>query len=68
MVEPEFNHNGQHITAIVHLDTAVHEAYLHPIYGSAFIPYELHFFETLHAFCIYYVNKYTDYHMHKTAY
>ena len=56
------------VTAIVHLDTAVHRAYLLFIYGSAFIPHELHFSEMLHAFCTYYVNKYADHHMHKPAY
>ena len=68
MVEPEFNHNGQHVTVIVHLDTAVCGAHLIPIYGSAFIPHELYFSKMLHAFCVYYVNKYADHHMHKTAY
>ena len=64
MVELEFNHNGQHVTVIVHLVGA----HLLPIYGSAFIPHELHFSEMLHAFHTYYVNKYTDHHKHETAY
>ena len=53
MVELEFNHNVQHVTAIVHSDTAVHGAHLLPIYGLAFIPHELHFSETLCTICTY---------------
>ncbi|KAH9965583.1 hypothetical protein BJV74DRAFT_869979 [Russula compacta] len=68
MVEPDFDHRGQRVTAIVHLDTAVRGAHLLPIYGSAFIPHELHFSETLRAFHAYYINKYADHHMHQIAF
>ncbi|KAH9975649.1 hypothetical protein BJV74DRAFT_862382 [Russula compacta] len=68
MVEPDFDHRGQCVTAIVHLDTAVRGAHLLPIYGLAFIPHELHFSETLRAFRAYYINKYADHHMHQIAF
>jgi hypothetical protein len=68
MVEPDLDYRGQRVTAIVHLDTAVHGTHLIPIYGSAFIPDNLHFSETLCAFCAYYINKYTDHHMHEIAF
>ena len=68
MVEPELDCHGQRVTAIVHLDTAVRGAHLLPVYGSTFIPHELHFSETLRAFRAYYINKYADHHMHKLAF
>ncbi|KAH9960987.1 hypothetical protein BJV74DRAFT_871953 [Russula compacta] len=68
MVEPDFDHRGQRVTAIMHLDTAVRGAHLLPIYGSAFIPHELHFSEMLCAFRAYYINKYADHHMHQIAF
>ena len=68
MVEPDLDHRGQHVTAIVHLDTAVRGAHLLPVYGTAFIPHDLHFSETLHAFHAYYINKYVDHHSHEIAF
>jgi|ERR1700733_853425 len=68
MVEPDFDHRGQRVTAIVHLDTAVRGAHLLPIYGPTFIPPDLHFSETLRAFRGYYVNKYADHHMHQISF
>jgi hypothetical protein len=68
MVEPDLDYRGQRVTAIVHLDTAVRGAHLIPVYGSPFIPDDLHFSETLHAFRAYYVNKYADHHMHQIAF
>jgi hypothetical protein len=58
----------QHVTAIVHLDTAIRGAHLLSVYGSTFIPYELHFFDTLRAFRAYYINKHADHRMHEIAF
>jgi hypothetical protein len=68
MVEPDLDHDGERVTTIVHLDSIVRGAHLIPVFGSAFIPHELHFSETLDAFCAYYINKYADHHMHTIAY
>lgn len=68
MVEPDLDHHRQRVSAIVHIDTAVRGAHLLPVYGTAFIPYDLHFSETLHAFRSYYVNKYADHHSHEIAF
>jgi hypothetical protein len=67
-VEPEFDCCRERITAIMHLETAVRAAHLIPIYGSKYIPHKLHFSESLHTFHGYYVNKYTDHHMHEIAF
>ena len=68
MVEPYLDSHGQRVTAIVHIDTAICGAHLLPVYGTAFIPHDLHFSETLDAFHAYYVNKYADHHSHKIAF
>jgi hypothetical protein len=68
MVEPDFDRQGQRVTAIVHLDTAIRGAHLLPVYGPAFLPLDLHFSETLRAFRSYYVNKYADHHMHQISF
>jgi hypothetical protein len=68
MVEPDMNSHGERVTAIVHIDTAVRGAHLLPIYGTTFIPHDLHFSETLYAFRAYYVNKYADHHSHEIAF
>ena len=68
IVEPDLDHHGQCVTAIVHMDTAVHGTHLLPVYGSAFVPHDLHFSETLCTFHTYYINKYTNHHMHKIVF
>ena len=68
IVEPDLDDEGQHITAIVYLETAICGAHLIPVYGSAFIPHNLHYSEMLGTFCAYYINKYADHHMHEIAF
>ncbi|KAI0245743.1 hypothetical protein BJV78DRAFT_1137005, partial [Lactifluus subvellereus] len=68
MVKPDLDHHGRRATSIVHLETAIRGVHLLPIYGSAFIPHNLHFSETLHAFRAYYINKYADHHMYEIAF
>jgi hypothetical protein len=68
IVEPDFDHHGQRVTSIIHIDTIVRGAHLLPVFGSALIPNNLHFSETIHAFRAYYINKYADHHMHETAF
>ena len=68
IVEPDLDDEGQRVTAIVHLETAIRGAHLIPVYGSAFIPHDLHYSETLGAFRAYYINKYADHHMHEIAF
>jgi hypothetical protein len=68
VVEPDMDARGQRVTAVVHIDSVVRGAHLLPVYGPAFIPHELHYSETLHAFRAYYVSKYADHHMHEIAF
>ena len=68
VVEPDRDDHGQRATSILHIDTAVRGAHLLPVYGSAFIPDDLHYSKTLCAFRFYYINKYADHHMHEIAF
>ena len=68
VVEPDLDSRGQRVTAVVHIDTVVRGAHLLPVYGSAFIPHNLHFSETLHAFRAYFISKHADHHMHEIAF
>ncbi|KAF9007622.1 hypothetical protein BDQ17DRAFT_1389069 [Cyathus striatus] len=68
MVEPHFDALQRCLTSVIHIDTILCGAHLIPVYGPSFIPYNLTFSDTLHAFALYYVNKYTDHHSHEIAF
>jgi len=62
IVVPEVDNDGCRVQSVVSLDSVVRGAHLIGVYGSEFIPVELHFSESLDAFKAYYVNKYIDHH------
>ena len=65
-LEPDHNHNGQPVTAIIHLDTVFRAAHLLPI--SHIHPVLLkhqHFEQTLDLFSELYINQYIDHHAFK---
>ena len=62
IVAPEVDNNGHRVQCVISLDLVVHGAHLIGVYGSEFIPVDLHFSESLDAFKAYYVNKYIDHH------
>jgi hypothetical protein len=68
IVEPDQDVHGRRPMSILHLDSAIRSVHLLPVYGSAFIPHDLHYSETLCAFRRYYINKYADHHMHEIAF
>src|ERR1700689_2711639 len=47
VVQPEFEGNGQHTLAIIHLDCVARGAHLLPVHGSSFVPKDLHFSDSL---------------------
>lgn len=67
MVEPEFI-DGEPVCSVIHLDCIYRGAHLIPVYGKYFIPRDLKFSDSLHAFRSYYVNKYADHHAHEIAF
>ncbi|KIM50469.1 hypothetical protein SCLCIDRAFT_94002, partial [Scleroderma citrinum Foug A] len=62
IVAPEMDNNGHRVQSVVSLDSMVQGAHLIGVYGSEFIPVNLHFSESLDVFQSYYVNKYIDHH------
>ena len=65
-LEPDHNHNGQPVTAVIHLDTVFRAAHLLPIFHNhpALLKHQC-FEQTLNLFSKFYINQYIDYHAFK---
>ncbi|KIJ18236.1 hypothetical protein PAXINDRAFT_72124 [Paxillus involutus ATCC 200175] len=68
MVEPEYDDDGNRLTSVIHLDSILCSAHLIGISGEDLIPHNLHYTDSLSAFCSFYVNKYSDYHAFRLAF
>ena len=64
----ESNAAGERRTAILHLDTIVRAAHLLPVFGRQTVSRTLSFTDTLDTFTTFYINKYADHHVFKTAF
>ena len=53
---------GLRIVAIIHIDSIARAAHLLPVFGSSFVPEELHFSDALDVYCAYFVNNNVDHH------
>jgi hypothetical protein len=62
VVQPEYEGNGCCTLSIMNLDCSARAAHLLPVYGSSFVPNNLHFSDTLDVFHAYFVNPYADHH------
>jgi hypothetical protein len=62
VVRPEFQGNGRRTLAIIHLECIARAAHLMPVFGSSFVPEELHFSDSLDVYRAYFVNNYIDHH------
>ena len=62
VVRPEFRSSGRRTLAIVHLDCIARAAHLLPVFGSSFVPNELHFSDLLNVYHAYFVNNNIDHH------
>ncbi|KAF8490678.1 hypothetical protein F5888DRAFT_1807962 [Russula emetica] len=64
VVTPEFERGirGRRTLAIIHLDCIARAAHLIPVFGSSFIPEELHFSNSLDVYRSYFVNNNVDHH------
>ncbi|KAJ7101001.1 hypothetical protein C8R43DRAFT_1141269 [Mycena crocata] len=51
--------------AIIKLDTIARASHLIGVYGTAALPEDFHFSDSLDAFNTYFVNRYADHHMHE---
>lgn len=67
IVTPEFEHNasGRRTLAIIHLDCIARAAHLIPVFGSSFVPDELHFSNSLDVYRAYFINPNVDHHSHE---
>jgi hypothetical protein len=65
VVRPEFTGNGRCTLAIIPLNSITRAAHLLPVYGSSFVPKNLHFSDTLDVYRSYFVNKFADHHSHE---
>ncbi|KAF8815301.1 hypothetical protein BYT27DRAFT_7226011 [Phlegmacium glaucopus] len=67
MVQPD-TRLRQRVTSVIHIDLVLRAAHLIGVYGSEFIPQTLTHSQSLHAFKLFYVNKYIDHHAHEIAF
>ncbi|KAJ7482439.1 hypothetical protein FB451DRAFT_1170305 [Mycena latifolia] len=56
---------GVPTVAIIPVDSIAWAAHLSPVYGTAALPEDFHFSDSLDAFNTYFVNPYADHHMHE---
>ena len=67
-VEPDYNARGQRMTSVIHTEMILRSAHLIGVAGTAMLPKQFSYHNTLSAFKLFYVNKYADHHAHKIAY
>jgi hypothetical protein len=65
VVQPEYEGNGHRTLSIINLDCIARAAHLLPVYGSSFVPDDLHFSDALDVFRAYFVNPYADHHTYE---
>ena len=64
IVRPEMA-NDTRVTSIIPIASIARACHLMPVLGSASLPTDFHFSDTLDAFKAYYINAYIDYHSHE---
>jgi len=62
VVECEVTNDGRPITSVIHLDTIIQAAHLHPVFKEGFVSKYLSFTDPLDKFQMFYVNKFVDHH------
>ncbi|KAG1824457.1 uncharacterized protein BJ212DRAFT_1444309 [Suillus subaureus] len=64
---PSVCDNGTPNLTVIHIKTIYDAVHLIPVYGPDFIPNDIEYSHCYDAFCLFYVNKYTDYHAFKVV-
>ena len=67
-VEPDFDADREHSMLVIHLDAIFPAAHLVGIAGEDFLPYHMKQTDSLDPFRAFFVNKFIDYHAHKTIF
>ncbi len=62
VVRLEFHGYGWRTLAIVHLECIARAAHPLPVFGSSFVPDQLHFSDSLDVYHAYFVNNNIDHH------
>jgi len=62
VVRPQFYGNGRRTLAVVHVNCIARAAHLLPVFGSSFVPDEIHYSDSLNVYRAYYVNDNIDHH------
>jgi hypothetical protein len=62
MVSPDFDHDGNPILAVIHIDSIFCAAHLIPIFGDSIIPDNITYYNSLDNFKGFYVNRFADHH------
>ena len=65
VVEPEYNTDKTPSISVVHIDTIVRSVHLIPAFHQQEVPHELHHWQSLDVYDMYYVNKYADLNTHE---
>lgn len=65
VVQPEYDGNNRRTQAVIHLDSIARGAHLIGVYGTAKVPDELRFSDSLDVFRSYFVNRFADHHTHE---
>ena len=66
VVMPDYFGHARSLS-VIHIDSIFRAAHLLPIFDATPLPQTLNYTKTLDSFCGFYVNKYIDYHIYKTA-
>jgi hypothetical protein len=62
VVSPEFHDSGRWSLSVIHLDCIARATHLLPVFGSSYVPDELHFSDSLDMYRAYFVNNNIDHH------
>ncbi|KAL1740672.1 hypothetical protein HDZ31DRAFT_47033 [Schizophyllum fasciatum] len=68
VVNPEYLGDGRPALEVVHLESIARGVHLIGRYGRAFLPDDFHYTYSLDAFQSFYINHYSDHHMHEFLY
>ncbi|KAL1663475.1 hypothetical protein GGF50DRAFT_115990 [Schizophyllum commune] len=68
LVKPEYTGNNRPSLEVIHLEAIARGVHLIGAYGHQFLPEDFHYSYSLDAFHSFYVNHYSDNHMHEFLY
>lgn len=66
IVQPE-KEDGRRAVGVIHLDCIVRSCHIIGVYGEMLLPKDFKFWESHRAFKAFYLNRYSDYHMHESG-